>query len=99
MLREMTISGQLSNVSTPSLWRWPECRSSNYKTRKYNHRKKARETGYLVIESPVRVLPEERLSHGWKSIYLQQSQTLLESVVDLDLALSAHNNDTTGTES
>lgn len=53
--------------------------------------------GSLVGESPVHVLPEQRLSHGWECINLQQSQTLLESVVDFDLALPTHDNHTTRT--
>lgn len=49
----------------------------------------------LVEESPVHVLPEQCLPHGWECIDLQKSQTLLEGVVDLDLALATHDNHTT----
>jgi hypothetical protein len=51
----------------------------------------------LVIETPVRVLSEQCLSHGGEGINLQETQTLLEGVVDLDLALATDNNHTTST--
>jgi hypothetical protein len=52
---------------------------------------------HLVVESPVLVLPKERLSDCRESINFQQPQTLLESVVDLNLALSTDNKHTTST--
>lgn len=53
----------------------------------------------LIVESPVYILPEQRLSHSWKCIDLQQPQALLESVVDFNLALTTHNHNTTRTVS
>jgi hypothetical protein len=52
---------------------------------------------HLVVEFPVLVLAKERLSDCRESINFQQPQTLLESVVDLDLALSTDNKHTTST--
>jgi hypothetical protein len=50
----------------------------------------------LIVEPPVLVLPEQRLSDRGESIALQQSQTLLEGVVDLNFAIPTNYNDTTG---
>lgn len=51
----------------------------------------------LVIEPPVHVLSEQCLSHGGEGVNLEEAQALLEGVVNLDLALAADNNHTTGT--
>lgn len=94
-----TVLGQISEVQVPPLYgRWRKSRSPNYKTREYNHRQMRRVTGSLVIESPVRVFPKQRLSYGWERINLQQSQAFLESVVDFDLALATHDNHAARTE-
>jgi hypothetical protein len=49
----------------------------------------------LIVEFPVRVLAKECLSNGRESVDLQKPQTLLESVVNFDLAFSADNDHTT----
>lgn len=53
---------------------------------------------FLIVELPILVLSEENTSDCRKSVDLEQSQTLLEGVVDLDLALAADNDHTTSTE-
>jgi hypothetical protein len=49
------------------------------------------------MEAPVYVLSKQCLSNGRESIDLQQPQTLFEGVVDLDLALTTDDDDTTRT--
>lgn len=83
-----------------SLWRWPRRRRSpDYENTKYpsNQEATSKDVTKLVVESPVHVLPKQRLSNGRESVDLQQAQTLLEGVVDLNLALATDNNHTTGT--
>lgn len=53
---------------------------------------------FLIVEFPVLVFSEENTSDCRKSVDLEQSQTLLEGVVDLDLTLAADNDRTTSTE-
>ena len=50
-----------------------------------------------VVELPVLVLAEERDSDGRQSLGLEESQTLFEGVVDVDLSASANNHGTTST--
>jgi hypothetical protein len=50
-----------------------------------------------VVELPVLVLAEKRDSDGWQSLGLEEPQTLLEGVVDVDLSASANNHGTTST--
>lgn len=50
----------------------------------------------LILELSVLVLAEKSGSHARKSLGLEQTKTLLESVVDVDSAGRVDNNDTTG---
>lgn len=51
----------------------------------------------LVIEPPVGVLAEQRLADGGEGVDFEQAQPLFERVVDLDLALTTNDDDTTST--
>lgn len=51
----------------------------------------------LVDELAVRVLPEQSLTHRGSGGVLEELQSGLESVVNLDLSLSANNDDATRT--
>jgi hypothetical protein len=66
--------------------------SPREKYREQPERKKS-----LVIEASVHVLSEQCLPDGREGVNLQETQTLLEGVVDLDLALTTDNNHTTST--
>lgn len=75
---------------------YPNYNTRNTAVAKAKNQDKTSNT-HLVVESPVLVLAKERLSDCRESIDFQQPQTLLESVVDLNLALSTDNKYTTST--
>ena len=51
----------------------------------------------LVVELAVRVLAEQRLSHGRQSAVLEDLEPGLKRVVDIDLAATTEDDQTTGT--
>lgn len=63
-----------------------------YNVSSYVHR-----STQLVEELAVGVRPEEGLSHNGQGAVLEQRQSCLEGVVDLDLAASTDNQDTAST--
>lgn len=88
---------------TPSLWRWPRSKEpENYQNTKHLADSPIKAAGLerrsnLIEETPVHILPEKCLSNGRESIDLQKSQSLLEGIVDLDLAISTDDNHTART--